>query len=963
MLNRGRWLRTQKQLIAVVASAAAALTFVYTPMSIASSAGASTTTSLGSANVVLSQIGTSGPASTKVDVLAELLSNGTPIASGTKRCVAIPPNTDTATTYTQVSVPLTSAGPTSGSNLAFRASVRIGTDANGNKCQGAPAQSPGLRLYYDSSAIASTLQGQITSSTDLTYYLHSNGTTCTPGTPSSGVTESYFDPFAPTATDAKCQSSTNLIYPHGNPWASLGTFDQAQPALTLTKSAAETDYRAVGDTLHYSYLITNTGNVTLHQVGVSDTRSRGLTGLTCPPGTLAPGANESCTATHTITSADMADGRVVNTATAQGTAPGAPTPTLSSASSVTVPVIAPPAPEPISVSELPLPPVTQDTSPGGCTLAVNPNNTGCISKSVGLTGDGFLPGGHEVIAGVSFVGAPAGGIYSGSQLILVKTDGTTFSNGDPWKCVTCGIPAANKLGINSPSNYVFAFPDGERILQGNNVVQCDFPLASDLCTPAVTHIYPTYFNVGNANGTGGSIREVVLSRDGVHIGFDQLVFNSAGQLNEVNFFGRLTFDPAPTSGVPMVPRYDITNVNLMLAPPTLPDGSPNPAAVPFRVDPTDPTKLIWNPSAIVVGETRGISADGTEVQYIGNPVESNNNDVFGANLITGQVRRISAGQQYVDPMDSGPGGWNVVLGLRDQGRMNFVSAMRGIPPLNDLITAGLVASIRNNGNRRFFQPVLIDPYGGRGSYAGQRINACTTGPCSTLATDATNGVSDLNWNALADPHFFDDGTMITYYQSLTTPPACGGANPLPCETSTEPGGRTARLMLARLTSRTPVPVQPVAPVGDTVPWAQPYVPGSSTFDRPVVPAGTYTLDGQVSGSAQVTITNGFTNGIATSVASVAVTYTNYSDDGDHIINGSERVVDKSAGFTAKVDWISNLTETGVVDGTKVTTGDPNSAFPAGCEITISLLQNVFNATGTLTTTIDGQTYTQPANGQ
>jgi hypothetical protein len=430
----------------------------------------------------------------------------------------------------------------------------------------------------------------------------------------------------------------------------------------------------------------------------------------------------------------------------------------------------------------------------------------------------------------------------------------------------------------------------------------------------------------------------------------------------------LTFNPAPSTGTPLVPRYDLTNVNLMLAPPMLPGGAPNPAALPFRVDPNDASKLIWNQQAITVGETRSVSGDGKQVQYIGFPLESDNIDVWGADLTTGKVTRISKGQQYVDPMDGGPDGWTVVLGLKDQGRQNFVAAMPGIPPLNDLVTSGLVSSTRNNGGRRFFQPVLIDRYGGRGDYAGQRINACTTGPCSTLATGSTNDASDLNWNGSADPYFSPDGTMITYHQLLTVSPACGGTNPLPCETSTEPGGRTARLMLARLTSRTPLAEDPIAPVGDVVPWAQPYVPGSpaSVFDRPVVPAGTYTLDGLVSGSAQVTITNGFTNGVATSVASVAVTYTDYSNDGDHIINGTESVVNKSAGLTAKVDWISNLTLSGVSNGTKVSSGDPNSAFPDGIEISIVLFgpgANTFNATGTLTTTIDGHVYTQPANNQ
>jgi hypothetical protein len=178
-------------------------------------------------------------------------------------------------------------------------------------------------------------------------------------------------------------------------------------------------------------------------------------------------------------------------------------------------------------------------------------------------------------------------------------------------------------------------------------------------------------------------------------------------------------------------------------------------------------------------------------------------------------------------------------------------------------------------------------------------------------------------------------------------------------------------MLAVLTSRTPLPTpRPATPsVGDSIPWAQPYTPGEAVTNstHPFVPSGTYTLNGLVSGSAQVTIT-------AASLAdtAVAATYTNYSNDGDHVLNGSESVqaVTGRPGqspFLSIIDWTSTLTETdgnGNLIGTKVTTGDPTySLFPSGFELQINILTNNFFAKGTLSTTLDGQTYTQPANGQ
>src|SRR5207302_853278 len=72
---------------------------------------------------------------------------------------------------------------------------------------------------------------------------------------------------------------------------------------------------AVGDTIAYSYVVKNTGNVTLAgPFTVSDNKA---TVVTCPATTsLAPNASITCTATYTITQADLDAGSVTNKATA-----------------------------------------------------------------------------------------------------------------------------------------------------------------------------------------------------------------------------------------------------------------------------------------------------------------------------------------------------------------------------------------------------------------------------------------------------------------------------------------------------------------------------------------------------------------------------------------------------------------------------------------------------------------------
>src|SRR5205814_2171917 len=75
----------------------------------------------------------------------------------------------------------------------------------------------------------------------------------------------------------------------------------------------ESGYSAVGDVIHYTIVATNTGNVTLHNVLVTDPH---VSNLSCTPGNpvadLAPGASISCTASHTIVQADLDAGHFFN---------------------------------------------------------------------------------------------------------------------------------------------------------------------------------------------------------------------------------------------------------------------------------------------------------------------------------------------------------------------------------------------------------------------------------------------------------------------------------------------------------------------------------------------------------------------------------------------------------------------------------------------------------------------------
>jgi uncharacterized repeat protein (TIGR01451 family) len=92
------------------------------------------------------------------------------------------------------------------------------------------------------------------------------------------------------------------------------------PGIALAKAASVSSYASAGTPVTYSYTVTNIGNVTLNPVTVSDPMV-GLSLISCPTESLAPGVSETCTATYKTTTVDVKAGSITNTATATGTPP------------------------------------------------------------------------------------------------------------------------------------------------------------------------------------------------------------------------------------------------------------------------------------------------------------------------------------------------------------------------------------------------------------------------------------------------------------------------------------------------------------------------------------------------------------------------------------------------------------------------------------------------------------------
>ncbi|PRI12523.1 DUF7507 domain-containing protein, partial [Leucobacter massiliensis] len=99
----------------------------------------------------------------------------------------------------------------------------------------------------------------------------------------------------------------------------------ADPGLSIVKSSDVEEVTAAGDVITYSFLVTNTGNVTLTDVVPVEGEFSGtgeLGAFDPESATLAPGENATFTAKYTVTQADVDAGSITNSATATGTPPG-----------------------------------------------------------------------------------------------------------------------------------------------------------------------------------------------------------------------------------------------------------------------------------------------------------------------------------------------------------------------------------------------------------------------------------------------------------------------------------------------------------------------------------------------------------------------------------------------------------------------------------------------------------------
>jgi uncharacterized repeat protein (TIGR01451 family) len=205
-----------------------------------------------------------------------------------------------------------------------------------------------------------------------------------------------------TATGTDTQG---LRSPTSTPSTATVLAEAGKPTVALRKTAtvnpaSDHPHAKQGDTIAYAFIVTNTGNVSLRSLSISDPTAGPVT---CPtpasPG-LAPGASETCKAqnNHLVTQADVAAGKVTNTATAAGTDARGTVSPPSDPSTVIVPAAAS-APPVVSTTTA----TTVAAASAAPATQSAPNGLGQIATDLGRWLDGSGPETWAVWAGIAAV--------------------------------------------------------------------------------------------------------------------------------------------------------------------------------------------------------------------------------------------------------------------------------------------------------------------------------------------------------------------------------------------------------------------------------------------------------------------------------------------------------------------------------------------------------------------------------
>jgi hypothetical protein len=205
------------------------------------------------------------------------------------------------------------------------------------------------------------------------------------------------------------------------------------PALSLDKIAITATYDSVGDVIEYTYVVTNTGNVTLEgPFTVIDDKAI----VSCPDvASLAPGASITCSASYIITEADLEAGSVTNTAWAYSA-----NETTSNQDSATVAANLAPSIPPTTPPTVPTPEPERPSVSFTGFIPVTGGETHAIAAGIAHT-CAIMPDGAVQCWGKNDLGQLGNGTNTGSNVPVNVTGiggGITIVAGGNHTCVLTG---------------------------------------------------------------------------------------------------------------------------------------------------------------------------------------------------------------------------------------------------------------------------------------------------------------------------------------------------------------------------------------------------------------------------------------------------------------------------------------------------------------------------------------------
>lgn len=434
------------------------------------------------------------------------------------------------------------------------------------------------------------------------------------------------------------------------------------------------------------------------------------------------------------------------------------------------------------------------------------------------------------------------------QLAVTRLDGT-----HP-RCVTCGLDTSVVPG--APAGAAFgkpaSFPDGKRLMVRLGLRPGGGGSATQNFTYGIVECTPSLVDCQTR-----TLAPIIMPGGGIEQGTQ----NREGRISpDGRWFGWTEFTQNGTAmSIGLLTkngdRYDLENVKIL-----------NPSG-PLGTD-----SAAWRAQSPYF-ELKNFSADGKSVLY-SSTYDADNFDTWRVDLRTGERTRITKGIDWEEDVSTSPdGGAYLQFSSRGFNRMPIFALMPR-PPFIDFALFSWVGRYElNEVNRKcLLEPWLMHSRGERGTYFGQPVDPRpgTGWDNRTLGQWSPDGTKLLMWQARGN----DDGTPE------------------------RPG---ARMLIADLPARkadrknadnsTPTPR-----------WA----PDRSSYTGFLANSGTFTVRGKKSGSATISMQG---NAFA---GSWSVQYTDYSDDGDSFLNGTEST--EQASILSGITWKATLTLTGEHSG-------------------------------------------------